>query len=302
MKTVEVLSLPPSIDPFGHVYWEIIGSCNGLLCVVVDPASSRSPCSLWLWNPEIREVREVPQTTNDYWDKCQFGFGYSSVLSDHKIVRFCHKQGRRKKEDAIWGYDIKVEVFSLNTSSWKELESGASQNTEIIFPTISGSADGTIVWLGRQDHCPVVVSFTIVTEVFTFTPIPFARHHLYYRICLGVYDNKFVIFWNRRSSCLIDMCVLEEVASESGKSLCCTEEDTIISFSFALKPLSIWRNEIVCFDERKVEGQPRYFLKLFNLTTRKWKEFHNFSAGRESWCYGFNYKRSLVSVCNIQVE
>ncbi|XP_054790764.1 F-box protein CPR1-like [Prosopis cineraria] len=134
MKTVEVLSLPPSIDPFGHVYWEIIGSCNGLLCVVVDPASSRSPCSLWLWNPEIREVREVPQTTNDYWDKCQFGFGYSSVLSDYKIVRFCHKQGRIKKEDAIWGYDIKVEVFSLNTSSWKELESGASQNTEIIFP------------------------------------------------------------------------------------------------------------------------------------------------------------------------
>ncbi|XP_028766595.1 F-box protein At3g08750-like [Neltuma alba] len=80
LDDVEVLSIP-SIDSFRR-YWRIIGSCNGLLCVQVSDDGGMSHCSLWLWNPVIREVREVPNTLNDYKRSCRLGFVSCSAVSD----------------------------------------------------------------------------------------------------------------------------------------------------------------------------------------------------------------------------
>ncbi|KAK4259171.1 hypothetical protein QN277_005528 [Acacia crassicarpa] len=195
METIEILSIPFTHD------LKIIGSCNGLLCVRATHyhGVSRSLC---LWNPATRKIREIPQTTDDYCSICAFGFGFSSIVNDYKIVKFYNQEKRKKKEEdqdfteAIRGYDG-VEVYSLSTGLWKELEFGSLH--PIRFRTTAVSADGTMVWLGKKDLNPVLVSFDLVTEVFTITPIDGVSPTY-----LGVWEDKLTLFWRGRDNSVDD--------------------------------------------------------------------------------------------------
>ncbi|KAI9127107.1 hypothetical protein K1719_001666 [Acacia pycnantha] len=230
-----------------------------------------------------------------------FGFGFNSIVNDYKIVRFFHD---RKKLEGLNSKVRVVKVYSLSTDSWKELEPGAVQKTRFKYGTVSVSVDGTMTWLGDEDSLPVLVSFDIGTEVFTLTPIPSVVRAP--PTSLGVYQNKFVISGYHRESHFMDIWVMEQVASESGKHFSCSEKYSveIPSYALALDILCIWGNEIVCYDEERkvgVEGESdsEYNLKLFNLTTKEWKESPNFSSAQD--CYdGFSLGGSLVSLFNLQ--
>ncbi|KAI9127059.1 hypothetical protein K1719_001618 [Acacia pycnantha] len=215
METAEVLSTH-SIDSLRR-RWRINGSCNGLLCVELDTEEGRFPVSYLLWNPVMNE-----------------------------IVRLYHPELLKKKEDQSSFYTNlnRAQMFSLSTGSWKELEFGAL-NTK--FPHDAVSANGNIFWFGL-DFFPMIVSFHIATEVFTFTSIltvqssvDVAEH------CCGPFR-------------------LDVHGEVEGKG--------------------------------KDKGDLKDFLYLFNLTTKEWTKFHNFSAayGR---CAIFNYESSVVSVGNI---
>ena len=51
--------------------------------------------NIYVWNPVIKELRKIPLTNFDCGGSCGdgFGFGYSSVVNDYKIVRFYNKCG-----------------------------------------------------------------------------------------------------------------------------------------------------------------------------------------------------------------
>ncbi|KAI9123566.1 hypothetical protein K1719_004866 [Acacia pycnantha] len=259
METVQNLSIS-SIDSFKHG-WSPIGSCNGLVCVRVylDPVSS--------------------------------------VVNDYKIVKFYKNKNRKNanknKKNADGGHD-RVDVYSLNTNSWKELEFRAVlKNTSIKSKHVS--VDGTIFWLGaQQDSSHVVVSFDIGTQVFTLTPIslPFKRRYHFPMTSLGLYKNKFAILdhYSNDSWNSIDIGVMEEVSGESGKSFSCVEHIVDIgSMEYFFDLLCIWRDEIV-FRES-------YQLMLFNVTTKKCKHFPD--SANYDWYVAVNYEESLVSVSNI---
>ncbi|XP_054776392.1 F-box protein At3g22350-like [Prosopis cineraria] len=194
METVDVLSIP-TFDSFRRS-WTIIGSCNGLLCVELYPNDEgKFPSSLWLWNPMLREVREVPNTLNDYWHVCTFGFGFSSVVNDYKIVRFYNQELHEKKEDQVHHFTRlnRVEVFSLSTDSWKERELRALNDTlngtSVLSPAVN--VNGTLIWQGRNHRFTTVVSFDKTTEVFLlflFAPIP--TENGLYPLDFGVCENK----------------------------------------------------------------------------------------------------------------
>ncbi|KAI9090914.1 hypothetical protein K1719_028399 [Acacia pycnantha] len=242
METIEVLSIP-SIGSFGDRL-EIIGSCNGLLCVQVG----------------------------------QVKF-YSQELYDNTII------------DG-------VEVYSLSTGSWKELEFGALHISAALSKAVN--VDGTIFWLDD----PVVLSFDIATEVATLTQLP--TEDALCPIGLGVYENKLVGhygFIEEDRSHSVCVWVMEEVASESGKSLSCTQKYRIHQGSlFLARNLSFWRNEMVCPHTKYItdeEGDAKCILHMFNLNTNEGRKF-NCSTSYD-WCDVFNYEKSLVSVWNNQV-
>ncbi|KAK4259355.1 hypothetical protein QN277_005697 [Acacia crassicarpa] len=157
-----------------------------------------------------------------------------------------------------------------------------------------------MAWIGYDDSfdVPLLVTFDIVTEVFTSTPIPSA-------VCVtiaGAYQNKFVLSGHHRESHSMHIWVMEQVASESGKHCSCSEKYRLGIPPYAFVNFCIWGNEIVCCEkERKagVEGKSKFHLKLFNLTARKWKEFPNISSAHDC-CDGFSYGGSLVSLFNPQ--
>ncbi|KAK4259351.1 hypothetical protein QN277_005693 [Acacia crassicarpa] len=289
METAEVLSLPWKLS-FNNG-WRIIGSCNGLLCVQDFRFGL-----LCLWNPVTREVREIPPITNNH--RCLFisGFGFSSIVNDYKMVAFSYLQ---KNMEGL-NYDVcLVHVYSLSTDSWKELEFGAVRKKEIIKETVS--VDGTMAWtwIGYDNSFDVLVTFDIVTEVFTSTPIPSAVRVT----TLGAYQNKFVLSGHHRESHFMDIWVIEQVASDSGKHFSCSEKYRVEMPWYVSNILCIWGNEIVCCEKERtgLGDKWKFHLKLFNLTTKKWKDFLSISSSHEC-CDGVSYGGSLVSLFNPQVQ
>ncbi|XP_028754747.1 uncharacterized protein LOC114715273 [Neltuma alba] len=94
---------------------KISGSSNGFLCVEIDKYAM-SPSSLLLCNPATREVRNVPRsrTMDGFKGICSLGFGFSPVIKEYKIVRTYAAQFNTEVN--------RVEVYSLSTGSWKEIE------------------------------------------------------------------------------------------------------------------------------------------------------------------------------------
>lgn len=301
----------PTIDSLKRA--RIVGSSNGLLCVRYADDGGGSPDSILLWNPAIREVRQVPRTINDFKGVCYLGFGFSHVVNDYKIVRIYFAEF--DDEDGVLVLNnicvSRVEVYSLGTGSWKEIEFGNIQSVSLISEPVI--AKGGMFWLGLnmgvwdEDDRDLVVSFDIAKEVFTLMPLPVSASKSNDNR-LTVYDeDKLAMFslfviGNFESS-LVDLWVMDE-------SWNWTKKYTIGPFASMLYPLGIWRNEIVCKVEVPQEiGETecevkhngvKTVLSLFNPAANELKKF---PTNRYEHDYViFSYTESLVPVGNIHLE
>ncbi|KAI9110478.1 hypothetical protein K1719_018344 [Acacia pycnantha] len=144
---------------------DIIGSSNGLLCFNLMYKSS-----FILWNPATREVLQVPKVPNlNHYGICDVGFGFSPIVNDYKIVRLPLS---RLDDDGVY----LVQVFSVSTWSWKEVEVGKLKG---IMPFVAPgfSFDGAIFWFGFgckprfRGRKRFLISFDIATESFALIPI-----------------------------------------------------------------------------------------------------------------------------------
>ncbi|KAI9095654.1 hypothetical protein K1719_026214 [Acacia pycnantha] len=272
----------------------IIGSSNGLLCVKLGDAKVDPPPWLLLLNPATKEVMQVSRSTNDVGSRCNFGFGYSSVVGDYKIVRI-HR---------VICVD-RVEVYSLRTGSWKEVEFGVIQGACFLYNPVA--VNGAIFWLGilEGDYSRrVIISFELAMEVFTLIRIPSSASlpplPPLTQYVLDVYENKLAMihqYVNELKEVLeytfIDLWVLEEGSGAYGKSCSWSKKYRIRADPPSLRPICLWRNEIVCFNR----SDPYL---LFNLTANnELKRFHmSLCKVRGS----FFYAESLASMCNTYLE
>ncbi|KAI9084730.1 hypothetical protein K1719_033374 [Acacia pycnantha] len=190
----------------------LVYSSNGLLCVKLG---GNSQDCLWLWNPAIRVVRQVPKSPNNY-EFFSVGFGFSPIINDYKIVKFIIPVH----------FVVQAEVYSFRTGLWRKVEIG---NLEGVYGLICGAfpLNGAIFWIGEK-KCVVghnkirfdlIVSFDIATEVFTLIPFPTMApaHRCYYT--LASFENKLALFFpvdiENSESYVIDLWVLEVYADPS---------------------------------------------------------------------------------------
>uniref|UniRef100_A0A2N9I2J9 F-box domain-containing protein n=1 Tax=Fagus sylvatica TaxID=28930 RepID=A0A2N9I2J9_FAGSY len=89
-----------------HYETEIVGSCNGLLCL------SNKKEDVALWNPSTRKYRKLPVTTLEFapdgYDFCQYtvsGFGYDETSDDYKA--------ESDRTNLILAFDLGVEEYRL---------------------------------------------------------------------------------------------------------------------------------------------------------------------------------------------
>ncbi|MCD7448623.1 hypothetical protein HAX54_044877 [Datura stramonium] len=112
----------------------IVGSVNGLICLT--DISCFGP-TIYLTNPSINKYLILPSSSiyRDESDlqniQVSIGFGYHEITNDFKVVRIGFIGNDWLNEDEYEepstppnGYDFesRVEVFSLNTKTWKTLD------------------------------------------------------------------------------------------------------------------------------------------------------------------------------------
>ncbi|KAI9127001.1 hypothetical protein K1719_001560 [Acacia pycnantha] len=295
-ETVEVERLPV-MDSLGPVT-DLVGSSNGLLCVKLGYEGDYPPPSLLLLNPATREVRQVPKSTNDDGRFFCFdlGFGYSHVLRDYKIVTI-----HRFSDPTLLAYvelvdDLDyvelVEVFSLRTGSWKEVEFGIIRCMELYSKSVT--VNGAMFWSGwhRRELRGVIVSFDLTTEVFTLISIPSSSS--IYDFNFGVYENKVTCLpYNMHE---YELWVLEEGSCASGKSWVWTQKYRTSETSPLFPYFPLLRNELVCYNAKGDSGL--FFNTTTNSILKKFKRSFSDSGIVEK----FVYVESFVSMCDTYIE
>ncbi|XP_050372341.1 F-box/kelch-repeat protein At3g23880-like [Argentina anserina] len=150
---------------------KIVGSCNGLLCLVLDSQH------MIIYNPSTRLVREVPNPEETVVGKDYFyGFGYDSRNDDCKIVRATSSS---REGNFVTQFDI----FTLRTNAWRT----KTKTLPFYFMSsvVGTLLNGALHWAVRRGinitpadgdgHDPRtfgIVSFDLTEETYKEVPLP----------------------------------------------------------------------------------------------------------------------------------
>ncbi|KAL3628730.1 hypothetical protein CASFOL_027776 [Castilleja foliolosa] len=97
---------------------DFVGGCNGLICL------SYPPLGQWieLWNPALKKAKSLPSPKLKAVRPAMvsIGFGYDDESDDFKVVRIVSVDKEKKKKKISVG----VEVYSVNSNSWKTINVG----------------------------------------------------------------------------------------------------------------------------------------------------------------------------------
>ncbi|OMO98331.1 hypothetical protein COLO4_13989 [Corchorus olitorius] len=146
------LNVPCGVDLRNWV--DIIGSCNGLVCIAPDEDT------LFLFNPSTRESKRIPDPPSGLARDglSVYGFGFDFGNDDYKVVKLgCGA----------------VCVYSLRTDSWGKVENFPFDDNVYESGVL---LNGNIHWMasrgeGANYEC-VVAAFSLEKEVFCDMPAP----------------------------------------------------------------------------------------------------------------------------------
>lgn len=149
-----------------HYPVEIIGSCNGLVCISVfsgKKGTIKDP--IYICNPMTREFVCLPKLTDKFsrGDYVVSGFGYHPSTNQYKVVRiYCHAASKKKPFVGL------VQVYTLRSGNgWRNLE----DITYKLHPSVSNEilANGALHWLDEDGK---IVKFDLSDETFSVLPTP----------------------------------------------------------------------------------------------------------------------------------
>lgn len=166
---------------------EILGSCNGLVCISPDEGT------LFLFNPCTRESKRIPHPPS-----CQgpgvtsfggldslsvYGFGFDSMNDDYKVIQLA--------------CPAVASVYSLKTDSWRRTMDFPH---EYNFSESGTFLNGAIHWVvkrenGEKCQC-LIATFDLGKEVFWDMPGPDlldSCKHLFMDFVVGVLDESLCV-------------------------------------------------------------------------------------------------------------
>ncbi|GAB2298411.1 hypothetical protein Dimus_032476 [Dionaea muscipula] len=171
-RKFKIVSSPANRDHYPTCWFA--GSCNGIVCLLVQAIVGWPQQSILLWNPATGEVK-VLQHENDIY---VLGFGFDPRTNDYKVMLISESEEH-------------VSVYSSRSDSWKSVEVGfpfgyprcpksdrphRRFNSYRFLQTTTTSSDGRMLnWLGSQIDPPyrrIVISFDLSDEAIVITPLP----------------------------------------------------------------------------------------------------------------------------------
>ncbi|KAM7463015.1 hypothetical protein LguiA_031136 [Lonicera macranthoides] len=143
----------------------LIGSSNGLLCLVIKQRWYHRDSKILVWNPSTGDFKLLTGPSPPFnCDNHLVGFAYNSSLNDYNIL-------------GIVGTSFKVHIYTLKIKSWKIIESAAPCNLLPVGTSRRGHAiNGCIYWVDRfrsgSEIVRKIVCFDLKDENFRVLPLP----------------------------------------------------------------------------------------------------------------------------------
>ncbi|GKV15012.1 hypothetical protein SLEP1_g25813 [Rubroshorea leprosula] len=178
------------IDPPQHSeVYNLVGSCNGLLCVsfLIIGGSSVSR-SLLIYNPFVGDAVSVPPTDRLLDQREAFGFGFHSRTGEFKVIRIVSFELELEEVE-----ELMVQVFTVGTTEWRDIVATPPRLADVIGPP-EALVEGSLHWVtvvGMEGVGPIsgIISFNLADEVFEEIPHPPCQRFVSRRYRLSVLNG-----------------------------------------------------------------------------------------------------------------
>lgn len=147
----------------GRDYYQVVGTCHGLVCFLVDYDKS-----LYLWNPTIKLQQKLSGSdleTSDDEFVVTYGFGYDKSEDDYKVVSLLQERHQMKTEAKI--YSTRQKLWSSNTCFPSGVVVADKSRSGIYI-------NGTLNWPGTHSSSSswTIISYDMSHDVFKELPGP----------------------------------------------------------------------------------------------------------------------------------
>ncbi|KAL5717336.1 hypothetical protein ACHQM5_010357 [Ranunculus cassubicifolius] len=261
---------------------EILGSCNGLVCISPDEDV------YCVWNPCTKEYRKIPDTPIDF-PPGQFlsfvrtmchGFGYDETRGEYKLVRIANID-----DD---GSDVKV--YSVGRNSWKKVQDVPYY---ILYKRQLGVfVNGCLHWAatrGYESDSKVIASFDLVEEVFKEVALPDFEDDDEFHMNVDVLGGSLCLLRNVYPVRVEGWVMKTYGVKDSWTKLFCISQQTIVGSFEYLLPLCYFRS-----DSRLLMLKDGKELRVYDLVSGKAKTLQ--IRGIPDWFEAETYIGSLVSL------
>ncbi|PIA57850.1 hypothetical protein AQUCO_00500044v1 [Aquilegia coerulea] len=294
------LDLPHRFDDRLSCHGDII-SCNGIICQVHKFDSIVDPHDVSLWNPATKQFKllpksEVPLPQELGLVDLSYGFGFDILTNDYKVVRIISEGiGNTLKR--------RVEVYSLNMDSWRNIDVVLPVDINVVSDPKAPFRNGIYCWSGWDSFMEnglsinrnIILSFDFSKEVFGTMPVP--------DVCLNLQDCKLKLALLRENIACIEWvyhpperenwnCKIW-VLNEYGVKESWTKLYTIVLDSKAFPRLLSMNGMIIWIKNYQFTSESR--LCLYNTITQELKSLP-YDGTFPLYLQVANYKESLVSI------
>ncbi|KAM1038274.1 hypothetical protein ACFX13_033715 [Malus domestica] len=156
--STRVLNYPSVIKP--DMVIDILGSCNGLVCLEID--FGEFPYNIILWNPSTGDTNVLPEPPYVDRNKIFYGLGYDSSAEDYKLILGSRDSTTSTEEP----FRSMIHVFTVKSNSWRTcrglyyLEKNDQRGCFL---------NGALHWIQLQRRSSKIVSFDLAEENFKST-------------------------------------------------------------------------------------------------------------------------------------
>ena len=150
----------------------MVGSSNGLVCLLNDSPVTEDDIAPLLWNPSIRKgiFLPTPEFPFSYMPMQYYGFGYDPTTDDYILVRVLYLE--EEEGDDLKNDELMVQIYTLATGTWRNITNPGPGS--VCF-SLSVFVNGPVHWIAsiEDDYIiHVILSFYIRDNTFHEMALP----------------------------------------------------------------------------------------------------------------------------------
>lgn len=227
--------------------FNVVGSCNGLLCL---SDSLHHDAVLIIYNPFTREYMELPRSRTYETQKVLIGFGYHSGINEYKVVKIIYYRYEHMRRSDI---QSEIQILSLSCNKWRSIGK-MTYNLEKQSSNRGVILNGRLHWISlgktrprmRPGGYDNIIAFDLADEQFHELGKPgfVGRNHADHQLAvLGGCLSSVVYFFKEEK---LEIWIMKEYN---------VEESWVIEYKIGAffprllhqdfqRPYQIWRNNL----------------------------------------------------------